>query len=57
MVHVREGTDDDLLVVGVLLDASMYGTNNMVRPPPPPPRPRLVSVLAETFCPRDVVEA
>eukprot|EP00904_Undaria_pinnatifida_P010011 jgi/Undpi1/613/HiC_scaffold_10.g04077.m1 len=32
MVHVREGTDDDLLVVGVLLDASMYGTNNMLSP-------------------------
>ena len=31
MVHVREGTDDDLLVVGVLLDASMYGYNNEVR--------------------------
>lgn len=31
MVHVREGTDDDLLVVGILLDASMYGYNNEVR--------------------------
>lgn len=31
MVHVREGTDDELLVVGVLLDASMFGYNNEVR--------------------------
>lgn len=31
MVHVREGTDDDLLVVGILLDASMFGYNNEVR--------------------------
>ena len=31
MVHVREGTDDELLVVGILLDASMFGYNNEVR--------------------------
>ena len=26
-VHVKEGTDDDLLVVGVLFDTSGYGSN------------------------------
>lgn len=31
MVHVKEGTADDLLVVGVMLDASTYGTNSKVR--------------------------
>jgi len=31
MVHIREGTTDDLLVVGVMLDASTYGTNSKVR--------------------------
>lgn len=36
MVHVREGSTDDLLVVGVLLDAGAYGTNNKVRRVPRP---------------------
>lgn len=31
LVHVKEGTDDELLVIGVLLDASEYGTNVVVR--------------------------
>ena len=31
MVHVKEGTTDDLLVVGVMLDASTYGINSKVR--------------------------
>lgn len=30
MVHVREGTTDDLLVVGVMLDAGSYGMNTKV---------------------------
>jgi len=30
-VHARNGTDDDLLVVGVLMDAIEYGTNVEVR--------------------------
>lgn len=30
MVHVKEGTTDDLLVVGIMLDASTYGLNSMV---------------------------
>lgn len=38
MVHVREGSTDDLLVVGVLLDAGAYGMNNKVRRAP---RPRI----------------
>lgn len=27
MVHVREGTDDDLLVVGIMLDTTTFGLN------------------------------
>eukprot|EP00903_Cladosiphon_okamuranus_P007199 g6990.t1 len=30
MVHVMEGTTDELLVVGVMLDASSYGLNSML---------------------------
>lgn len=30
MVHVREGTTDDLLVVGVLLDAGVFGVNSQL---------------------------
>lgn len=26
-MHVRDGTEDELLVVGVLFDVSEYGTN------------------------------
>lgn len=29
-VHLREGTDDDLLVVGVLFDTSDFGMNTEV---------------------------
>ena len=31
-VHAKEGTADELLVVGVLFDASEYGSNVEVRP-------------------------
>lgn len=27
LVHIREGTDADLLVVGIFLDAGAYGSN------------------------------
>lgn len=30
MVHVKEGTDDELLVVGVLLDENTHGENDNV---------------------------
>lgn len=30
LVHVRKGTKDNLLVVGVMLDASTYGLNSVV---------------------------
>ena len=30
-MHLKDGTDDELLVVGVLFDVSEYGTNVEVR--------------------------
>ena len=30
-MHVKDGTEDELLVVGVLFDVSEYGTNVEVR--------------------------
>lgn len=31
MVHVKQGTDDELLVVGILMDATDFGENIEVR--------------------------
>lgn len=31
IVHVRENTDDELLVVGILIDGSGHGDNEEVR--------------------------
>lgn len=41
-VHVKEGTDDDLLVVGVLFDTTKYGENVEVSVPSPPLREKCV---------------